>query len=64
MHGLRDSNEKNNEAISISDDLTKEERERDKNMRQQAKQMSEESGLLTYKVRGPPWDRKIVMINK
>ena len=63
MRKLRDFNEKNNESISITDDLTKEERERDKTLRQRAKQMSEESGLQVYRVRGPPWDRKIIKIN-
>ena len=64
MKKLRDFNEKHGENISMSDDLTKEERERDKKLRQQAKEMSDTSGLEVFKVRGPPWDRRIVQVNK
>ena len=50
----------------IANDLTRSERENEKTLREKAKDMveAETSGEFTYKVRGPPWARKIVKIKK
>ena len=49
--------------IGITNDLTKNEREQEQELRTRAKQMTEKSeeGEI-YQVRGPPWARKIVKI--
>ncbi len=49
------------QAVSVQNDLTKKQREQEKNLREEAKKKEEEaSGEAKFKVRGPPWDRKIV----
>ena len=50
--------------ISISHDMTKEEREQNKKLLTEAKKLQDEDqGNWTYKVRGPPWDLKIVKLS-
>jgi len=48
--------------IRVANDLTKTERENDRKMHDQAKDMSKNSGDYTYRVRGPPWARRIAKI--
>ncbi|XP_033729737.1 uncharacterized protein LOC117318912 [Pecten maximus] len=51
----------------ISNDLTKNEREKEASLREEAKRMSQEqsqSGKYVFRVRGPPWNRKIVRQTK
>jgi hypothetical protein len=51
--------------IRISNDLTIQEREIEKKLYNEAKQLQEkESGDFIYKVRGPPWERKVRKIPK
>ena len=51
--------------ISIAYDMTPQEREQLKKMREEAKQKQEsEGGRWLYKVRGPPWAMKIVKTEK
>lgn len=52
--------------MSISNDLTQTEREQEKKLWNEAKkqQESDRSGDYMYKVRGPPWARRIVKIKK
>lgn len=49
-------------AVSISSDMTPEERETNKKLIAEAKEMDrrDESGDWIHLVRGPPWDRRIV----
>ena len=50
-------------SVSIQNDLTQKQREREKMMREEAKKKEQEaSGEGKFKVRGPPWDRKIVKV--
>ena len=43
--------------------MTKEEREQNKKLLTEAKKLQDEDqGNWTYKVRGPPWDLKIVKL--
>ncbi len=50
-------------SVSVRNDLTKRQREQEKNLREEAKKKEEEaSGEAQFKVRGPPWDRKIVKL--
>ena len=51
-------------TIRMSHDLTQQEREHSKNLYEEAKRRENEdaSGGFKYKVRGPPWDMKIVRI--
>ncbi len=50
-------------AISVQNDLTQKQREQEKHLREQAKKKEEEaSGEAKFKVRGPPWDRRIVRV--
>lgn len=50
-------------GISITHDMSKKEREKNKQLHLEAKRMNEEKGEEDvnhiYKVRGPPWDRKV-----
>ncbi|KAK3088848.1 hypothetical protein FSP39_024556 [Pinctada imbricata] len=57
---LRDSDD--TKDIKIANDLTRTERENEKKLFAKAKdlQQREQSGEFTFKVRGPPWARKIV----
>ena len=50
--------------ISINHDMTKLEREQNKKLVAEAKDMAsnDKSGLWYYRVRGPPWERKIVQV--
>ena len=52
--------------VSINHDMTKMEREQNKKMVASAKEMESKdaSGLWHYRVRGPPWDRKIIKLPK
>ena len=52
--------------VRISNDLTKAERDKERDLYQKAKEMqsSDSTGHFLYKVRGPPWDRKIQKIKK
>ncbi len=52
--------------ISVQHDLTKKQREEEKKMREEAKKMEseDESGEYNYRIRGPPWDRRIVRMKK
>lgn len=52
--------------VKISNDLTKTEREQEKKLWEEAKQKRDQntSGEFTYKVRGPPWARKVVKLKK
>ena len=64
LNKLRKYNEENNKQVAIADDLTKEERKENKKLIQLAKDMTSEDPTQLYKVRGPPWDRKIVPVGK
>ena len=61
---LRDSKKYKGKKITVSNDLTKEERENEHKLWELAKdiQAQDESGEYKYKVRGPPWARKIVKL--
>ena len=52
--------------VRISNDLTKAERDKERELFNSAKRMQEQdhSGNFLYKVRGPPWARKVVKIKK
>ena len=51
------------QAVSVQNDLTQKQREQEKLMREEAKKKEEEaSGEVKFKVRGPPWDRRIVKV--
>ena len=51
--------------VSISNDLTRTEREQEAALRAEAKRLNDEaSGDCQYRVRGPPWARKVVKIAK
>ncbi len=50
-------------SVSVQNDLTQKQREQEKILREEAKKKEQEaSGEAKFKVRGPPWDRKIVKI--
>ena len=52
-------------TIRMKNDMTKEEREKVKKLNEQAKsQEAGEGGKFRYRVRGPPWDLKIVKFQK
>lgn len=53
-------------AISVTNDLTQEERVENRNLVAEAKKRTEEenSGEFVFKVRGPPWDRRVVKLKK
>ncbi len=52
--------------ISVQHDLTKKQREEEKEMRERAKKMEAEddSGEFNYRIRGPPWARRIIKMKK
>ena len=52
------------QSISIEHDMTKRERELNKEKVKQVKEKNEEneSGNYQYVVRGPPWERKVVKV--
>ncbi len=52
--------------ISVHHDLTKNQREDEKKLREQAKKMEseDESGEYNYRIRGTPWARRIVKMKK
>ena len=52
--------------ISVQHDLTKKQRDEEKEIRERAKKMEadDESGEFNYRVRGPPWARRIVKMKK
>ena len=52
-------------SIRISNDLTKAEREHEKKLFDEAKRLEvENSGEAIFRVKGPPWARKIVKVAK
>ncbi len=52
-------------SLSINDDLTLEEREENRKLVIEAKKLTEEDdGDFIFKVRGPPWDRRIVRLKR
>ena len=53
-------------TVNVSNDLTKAERENEKKLWIEAKKLQEkeESGEYIYRVRGPPWARKVVKMKK
>jgi hypothetical protein len=58
------SEESNYKHISLAHDMTRTEREEEKKLWAEAKQRQTKSqGKYIFKVRGPPWDRKIIRIN-
>ncbi len=52
--------------ISVRHDLTKEQRDEEKKLREEAKKMEAEdkSGEFDYRIRGPPWERRIAKMKK
>ena len=56
--------DENFQSISIEHDMTKRERELNKEQVKQVKEKNEEheSGNYQYVVRGPPWERKVVKV--
>ena len=62
LHNLRSSDSN----ISMNHDMTKTERERIKHLVDKAREMNkqEHMGEWFYKVRGPPWEKKILKIRK
>ena len=50
--------------VNVSNDLTKAEREKEKQLWQEAKkqQLNDKSGNFIYKVRGPPWARRVTKL--
>ncbi len=61
---LKDAPEKF-KRVSVQNDLTEKQRKREKELREEAKKNeAETSGEATFKVRGPPWARKIVKVEK
>ncbi len=52
--------------ISVQHDLTKKQRKEEKEMRAEAKKMEseDESGEWNYRIRGPPWARRIAKMKK
>ncbi|XP_063427536.1 uncharacterized protein LOC134711038 [Mytilus trossulus] len=52
--------------VGVSNDLTQAEREQEKRLWEQAKKQTEEeiSGDYHFRVRGPPWARKVVRLKK
>ncbi|CAC5382826.1 unnamed protein product [Mytilus coruscus] len=54
------------EKVGVSNDLTQAEREQEKRFWDQARRQTEEevSGDYHFKVRGPPWARKVVKLKK
>ena len=52
-------------SISVKNDLTPKQREQEKALREEAKKKEDEaSGEAKFKVRGPPWDRRVVKIEE
>ena len=50
-------------SISVQNDLTPKQREQEKMLREEAKKKEEDaSGEVKFRVRGPPWDRKIIRV--
>ena len=62
MKNLRKLKENGLENVRISNDLTKAERENENKLYAEARQLEKESGEYQFRVRGPPWDRKLVKI--
>ncbi len=52
--------------ISVQHDLTKKQREEEKKLREHGRKMEteDESGEFNYRIRGPPWARRIVKMKK
>lgn len=64
LHKLKDNTDERLNKVKMNHDLTIKEREQSKELQQEAKKKREQdkSGEFTYKVRGPPWDMKILKI--
>ena len=64
FHRIRELTEY--EKVNVSNDLTKAEREKEKELWQEAKkqQLNDKSGDFIYKVRGPPWARRVTKLKK
>jgi len=64
IHRIRELTEY--EKVNVSNDLTKAEREKEKQLWQEAKkkQLKDKSGDFIYKVRGPPWARRVMKLKK
>ena len=62
-HKIKESKFKD---VRIANDLTKTERDKERELFNAAKRMQEEdlSGNFLYRVRGPPWARKVIKIRK
>ncbi len=53
------------QKMSVKNDLTEKQRKREKELREEAKKKENEaSGEASFRVRGPPWARKIVKVDK
>ena len=56
------------EKINISHDMSQEDREESKRLRDVAKKMNEDEKTdekeYKFKVRGPPWDMRVVKVSK
>jgi hypothetical protein len=54
------------EKVNVSNDLIKAEREKVKTMARSKKQqqLNDKSGVYIYKVRGPPWARRVMKLKK
>ena len=63
LHKLANHPEESFRKLRMKHDMTKDERERAKLLYEQAKaQEMEDQGKFRYRVRGPPWDMKIVKV--
>ena len=64
FHHIRDNDKLKN--ITIDHDKTKQEREESKKLYEEAKRQeaADKLGEYLYRVRGPPWERKIRKIRK
>ena len=64
FHHIRENDKFKN--IKIDHDKTKQEREESKKLYEEAKRQeaADKSGEYLYRVRGPPWERKIRKIRK
>ena len=51
-------------ALSISHDYTPEEREENKKLREEAKELEAKDPEHKYVIRGPPWNREIIKVAK
>ena len=65
LGNLKSEKNENYKEVSVNHDLTVLEREKEKQLYEEAKQLNRESnGKEKYRVRGPPWDRIIIKLRK